>query len=215
MPFFGFLTVTKRVCPYFCLGIFLELYHQFFLNFGMVLETHMKLCMTELDFSGVKNLPLKLGKWTKNGLKTGLFDFVEKFSHQFLLNLFCIENIYYFLCSYTNPVFKKNFIPEIQAKMFLANQIAGFLNQPYLQNKSMNQPDCQHVDTNSHKLRVSQRIFGQTQSKMGVASLVMGLQLYLLDSQQQLEGSYEVGSDCPFVLQSDLVFSCNWFIRFL
>ena len=29
------------------------------------------------------------------------------------------------------------FVPEIWAKMFSANQIAGFFNQPYLQNKSM------------------------------------------------------------------------------
>ena len=31
----------------------------------------------------------------------------------------------------------KIFIPEIWAKVFSANQIAGFFNQPYLQNKSM------------------------------------------------------------------------------
>ena len=30
------------------------------------------------------------------------------------------------------------FIPQIWAKMFSANQIAGFFNQPYLQNKLVN-----------------------------------------------------------------------------
>ena len=44
--------------------------------------------------------------------------------------------------------------------MFLANQIAGFFDQPYLQNKLMKQPDFSQVDTNSHKLKVDQNIFG-------------------------------------------------------
>ena len=42
--------------------------------------------------------------------------------------------------SWTNPIFGKNLAPEIQAKMLSANQIAGFLNQVFLQNKSMKQP---------------------------------------------------------------------------
>ena len=37
--------------------------------------------------------------------------------------------------SCTNPIFWKNQVPEIQVKMLVANQIAGFLNQLYLQNK--------------------------------------------------------------------------------
>ena len=44
--------------------------------------------------------------------------------------------------------------------MFSANQNAGFFNQPYLQNKSMKQPDFLHVDTNSHKLKVDQKVLG-------------------------------------------------------
>ena len=46
--------------------------------------------------------------------------------------------------------------------MFSVNQIAGFFNQPYLQNKSMKQSDFLHVDTNSHKLKVDQKSFGQS-----------------------------------------------------
>ena len=39
----------------------------------MVLESHMKVCMTEPNF-----LAQKLGKWFQNGPKTGLFQFIEK-----------------------------------------------------------------------------------------------------------------------------------------
>ena len=37
--------------------------------------------------------------------------------------------------------------------MLSANQIAGFLNQPFLQNKLMKRPDFLHFDTNSQKLK--------------------------------------------------------------
>ena len=39
----------------------------------MVLETHVKLYVTESDFSGKKCLPPKLEKWTKNGPETVFF----------------------------------------------------------------------------------------------------------------------------------------------
>ena len=56
-------------------------------------------------------------------------------------------------------MFRKILVPEIWAKMFSANQIAGFFHQPYLQNSSMKKPDFLHVDTNSNKLKVDQNIF--------------------------------------------------------
>ena len=56
--------------------------------------------------------------------------------------------------------------------MLSANQIAGIFNQLYLQNKWMKQFDFLHVDTNSHKLKVDQKIFGWVWSKMSVASLI-------------------------------------------
>ena len=59
---------------------FLRLYHWFFPNFGMALETNMKLCVTA-GFSGKNFLLPKLGKWIKNGPKTGFFEFMEKFSY--------------------------------------------------------------------------------------------------------------------------------------
>ena len=64
----------------------------------MVLETHMKLCVAEPDFSGGNFLPKKMGKWTKNGTKTGFFEFIEKFGNQFLLNMLYNENLYILCC---------------------------------------------------------------------------------------------------------------------
>ena len=85
-------SVSNSVCPSVCPGFFLELDHYFFLNFGMVQETHMKLCVTVLDFPEKFFLPPKLGKWTKNE-PTGFFEFIEKYGYWFLLNFF-IKNIY-------------------------------------------------------------------------------------------------------------------------
>ena len=60
--------------------------------------------------------------------------------------------------------------------MFSANQIAGFFNKPYLQNKSVKYPVFSlHVDTYSHKLTVDPKFFGWVWSEMGVASLVIRL----------------------------------------
>ena len=44
--------------------------------------------------------------------------------------------------------------------MVSANQNPGFLNQPFLQNKSMKQPDSLQVDANSQKIKVNQKSFG-------------------------------------------------------
>ena len=45
-------------------------------------------------------------------------------------------------------------VAEIWIKMFLVNEIAGFLNQLYLQNKIMKNPDFLHVEINSLNLKV-------------------------------------------------------------
>ena len=50
--------------------------------------------------------------------------------------------------------------------MFSANHIAGFLNQPYISRANQ----CKtliflHVDTNSHKLKVDQKMFGGNSQK--------------------------------------------------
>ena len=59
--------------------------------------------------------------------------------------------------------------------MLSAKQIAGFLNQLFLQNKLMKQRHFLYVDTNSQKWKKDQKCFGWTWSKMNVASLVTGL----------------------------------------
>ena len=59
--------------------------------------------------------------------------------------------------------------------MLSAIQIAGFLNQAFLQSKSMKQSHFLHVDTNSQKLKVDWKVFGGVWSKMSVANLVSGV----------------------------------------
>ena len=130
--------------------------------------------MWQSDFPEKFFLPPNVGKLAKNGPKTGLFEFIGKFCYWTLLNLFYNKNLYYLLCSCTNPIFGKILVPEIWAKMFSANQVAGFFNQPYLQKKLMKKPDFLHV-INSHKPKFDQKIVVSPWSEMGVANLVMGL----------------------------------------
>ena len=54
--------------------------------------------------------------------------------------------------------------------MLSTNQIAGFLNQQFLQNRSMKRRHSLHVDTNSRKLKVDQKFFVWAWSKMGMVS---------------------------------------------
>ena len=70
-----------------------------------------------------------------------------------------------YFCSSTNPIFWKNLVPEIWA--FSANQIVGFLNQLFLQNKLLKPPHFLHVGTNSQKLKVDQKFVGWAWSKNG------------------------------------------------
>ena len=69
-----------------------------------------------------------------------------------------------------NPIFGKKIFLVI-----LASQVAGFLNQPFLQSKLMKQPNFLHVDTNSQKLKVERSFLGWAWSKVCVTSLVSGL----------------------------------------
>ena len=90
-------------------------------------------------------------------------------------DLFYNENLYYLLCSCTNPTFGKNLVPEIYAKVLSVNHIVRFLNNLFLQNKSVKQHHFLHVDTNSQKLKVVGKYFGWTWSNIGVANLVSAL----------------------------------------
>ena len=59
--------------------------------------------------------------------------------------------------------------------MLLANQIAEFLNQLFLQSKLMKQPYFLHVDTNSQKLKLLENLLFGHGKNMSVANLVYGL----------------------------------------
>ena len=128
-----FLSICPSIRPFVCpsVGHFLGIFSLVFLNFGMLLETHLKLCVTELDFMEETFLLPKMGKWNKNGQKTGIFEYIEK-CHYVLLNFNYNENLYYLLCSCTNPIFTKIFVSEVKAKMFSTSPIAGFFNQQFL-----------------------------------------------------------------------------------
>ena len=79
----------------------------------MVLETHMKLCVTEPDLPEKYFFPKKLGKWIKNGPKQSVFNLLKNLVVKF-----------YWICS----IMKIYIIPSVPA---------GFFNQPYIQNKSL------------------------------------------------------------------------------
>ena len=107
------LSSYASVPPFICAGIISLNCIIHFLDFGTVLETHMKFCQ----------------KYSENGPK------IEK---ELFINFCWVwsnENLSYLLFSCTNPIFGKISVPEIWAEMFSANQIAGFFNQLYLQNK--------------------------------------------------------------------------------
>ena len=141
----------------------------------MVLETYMKLCITEPDFWRKKILPPRLGKWTKNGPKHVFFNLLKNL----IINVCWICSKIYIMCSVPAqiPYLVKVLFMRYGAKCSQPMKLQDFLifNQPYLQSKSVKQPDFMHVDTNSHKLKANQTYFGWVLSKMGVTSLVMGL----------------------------------------
>ena len=72
--------------------------------------------------------------------------------------MFYNEDLYYLLCSCTNPISGKILVPEIWTKIYSANQIPGFFNQHISRTNQWNSPIF-HVDTNLHKLKVDWEIF--------------------------------------------------------
>ena len=62
----------------------------------------------------------------KIGQKQAFLEFIENIGDEFLLNL------YYLVCSYTNPTFEKILVPEIWAKMFSGNHFEGLFLYPSL-----------------------------------------------------------------------------------
>ena len=50
-----------------------------------MLEAHLKFSVAELDFVGKKFFALKIGKMDQKCIKNSFFEYIEKFSDQFLL----------------------------------------------------------------------------------------------------------------------------------
>ena len=68
-----------------------------------------------------------MGKLAKN---RGFFNLKKNFVINFHWILFYNENLYYLLCSCTNPIFGKNLVPEIYANILSANLIAKSFISP-------------------------------------------------------------------------------------
>ena len=105
--------------------------------------------------------------------------------------IYYVMKIYIICCIYSqaNAKFWKNLAPEIWPKMLKANQIAGFLSQQFLQNRSIKQSHFLYVDTNSQKLKFENFL---AESKMGLANLVSELLycLYLKNEQMESTGFF-------------------------
>ena len=84
----------------------------------------------------------------------------KRSQQQGFLNL--LKNLvvnFYLLCFMHKSHTLEIFVPEIGTKIFSANQIAEFFNQPYLQNKSIKWPDFLHVYRNSLMLESQSKTF--------------------------------------------------------
>ena len=66
----------NKVCPSFCLEVYLEIALQFFLELNMVLEAHVVLCMAEPEFSKVIFYPIN----GEDRPSLGFFECIGKFS---------------------------------------------------------------------------------------------------------------------------------------
>ena len=89
---------TNKVCQFFSLEVFLELALWFFLEFNMVLGTHVVLRMAELDL-----LKMFCPQNGDNRPSLGFFECMRKFSFfsqffNFFLNLVYNESLYYCNC---------------------------------------------------------------------------------------------------------------------
>ena len=158
-----YLSFCPSAHPSVCLGIFLEL---FFLNFVVLLETHMKLCMTA-EFSRKRFFVPKIGKialkWAKNRV---FFNLLKNL----IINFYWIYSVMktFIIC------FVPTQIPYV-GKMF--QRFGPKCSQPIrLQDFLINHVSrTNQWNTNTHRLKVKQNFFEWALSEMGMASLVMGL----------------------------------------
>ena len=88
-------------------------------------------------FFGFFFFPSKNGEnEPKTGFLGSIWNLVITFSW-----IWSLKKVHYLLYSCTNLILGKNLVPEIWAKMLLANEIAGLLNWLNLQNPKMKKPD--------------------------------------------------------------------------
>ena len=114
-------SIPPSILPSFFFFFFSELFHQFFISFGMVLNVHDKI------FQGKKFTP-KIGKIDQklnikcienlNMLKNLVINF-----YGFAL----FENLYYLLCSCTNPYLGKFLFPRYCPKCYQLIRLQDFL----------------------------------------------------------------------------------------
>ena len=88
--FFKIVSICLSICLFVAADIFLELDHQFFQSFGMVWETHVKLCVRKPGFW--KNIAFA-PKMRKIGQKQGFLNLVKNLVINFFLNLVYNENL--------------------------------------------------------------------------------------------------------------------------
>ena len=120
--------VLLPVCPSFHLSRrFLGIVSLVFSKFWNGARNLYEVVRDRAELSGRIFLPPKLGKWTKNGPKTGSFKFIEKSGHYFLLNLSYNKNLFYLLHFWTIAIFGKIFVPEIWAKRSQQIRLQDFL----------------------------------------------------------------------------------------
>ena len=86
-------------------------------------------------------------------------DIIKNFGLWFLLNLFYNGNLYYLLWCCTYPIFGKNIVPDVSAKILSANQTVAFLNDLYFQNKSIKSSDFFKGWFKFKKVRICSDIF--------------------------------------------------------
>ena len=112
-------------------GHFLGIVSLVFSKFWHGARNLYEILFDRAGFSGKIFLSRKL----ENGPRMGqnrLFEFIEKFGHEFLLNLFCKENLYHLLHSWINLTFgnilflkyKPKCSQPIKLKDFLINHIS-------------------------------------------------------------------------------------------
>ena len=92
----------------------------------------------KLDFLGIFFfLPKNWEKEPKMSQKQYFFNLLENLVISYYW-IWSIMEMYIIFCVPAQiPYLGKIFVPKIWAKMFSANQIAAFFNQPYFQKKSM------------------------------------------------------------------------------